>query len=156
MNFLYVRRCVWVYLFSYDKRILSVFRCVCVCASILYVLALFTSYSRYHGFPLHVVGLCRVSWTKLIFSIHSISVHQYWGSHCRCGKLYLYFIDVLNYHELLFEDVTCSYIKNSIDYSFLNLTFLWLMGAKSTATTGQYPRISLKWLLQKPTQMSNT
>ena len=64
---------------------------VCVCASILDVLALFTSCSRYHGFPLHVVGLCRVSWTKPIFSIHSISVHQYWGSHCRCGKLYLYY-----------------------------------------------------------------
>ena len=106
---------VCVCLFLNDNKISSVFWgvCVCVCVTILHVLALFTSYSRYHGFPLHVVGLCRVSWTKPIFSIHSISVHQYWGSHCRCGKLYLYYSTLMFWTIMNFNLKMCNILLSN-------------------------------------------
>ena len=64
--------------YTFDNRGFSVCLSFYVCADIfMRLLYLHHRNSRYHGFPLHAVGLWRVSWTKPIFSINSISVDQY-------------------------------------------------------------------------------
>lgn len=64
--------------YTFDNRGFSVCLSLYVCADIfMRLLYLHHRNSRYHGFPLHAVGLWRVSWTKPIFSINSISVDQY-------------------------------------------------------------------------------